>query len=57
MTTQCPKCKAENPYESKFYNECGTQITVVEKVLVITQTIEAPKKELTIGSTAAGGYP
>ncbi|MGD8540138.1 MAG: protein kinase, partial [Candidatus Aminicenantes bacterium] len=56
MTTQCPKCKAENPVESKFCNECGTQITGPEEAVVITQTIEAPSEELTTGSTFAGRY-
>ena len=26
MTTQCPKCKAENPADSRYCKECGTQI-------------------------------
>jgi serine/threonine protein kinase len=56
MTTHCPKCKAENPEESKFCNECGTQITLSEEVPVPTQTIEAPTQELTTGSTFAGRY-
>ena len=42
----CPKCKAENPDDSKFCNECGTQITVSEEIPAHTKTIEAPRDEL-----------
>jgi serine/threonine-protein kinase len=56
MATLCPKCKAENPDDSKFCKECGTQLTVSEEAPVVTQTIEAPREELTTGSTFAGRY-
>ncbi|MFC2164720.1 protein kinase [Acidobacteriota bacterium] len=52
----CPKCKAENPDESKFCNDCGTQITVSEEFPAHTKTIEAPRAELTTGSTFAERY-
>ncbi len=53
---QCPKCKSHNPGDSKFCKECGTQITVSEQIPVQTKTIEAPREELTTGSTFAGRY-
>jgi serine/threonine protein kinase/Tfp pilus assembly protein PilF len=56
MTTQCPKCKAENPDESVFCAKCGTQIRESEKQPIPTQTLEAPKEDLTTGSTFAGRY-
>jgi serine/threonine-protein kinase len=57
MTTQCPKCKAENPDESKFCNECGLQIDSIDKMPAPpTKTLELPKEELTTGSTFAGRY-
>jgi serine/threonine-protein kinase len=56
MTTQCPKCKAKNPDESVFCAKCGTQIRESEEKPLPTQTIEAPKEELTTGSTFAGRY-
>jgi serine/threonine protein kinase/tetratricopeptide (TPR) repeat protein len=56
MITLCPKCKAENQDESKFCNECGTQITGSEKASAHTETLEAPKEELTTGATFAGRY-
>ncbi len=56
MTTQCPKCKAENLDESKFCSECGSQLIESEETPAVTQTIEAPREELTTGSTFAGRY-
>jgi Tol biopolymer transport system component/serine/threonine protein kinase len=56
MITQCPKCKAENPNESKFCNECGLQLDSMDQMLMPTQTIEAPKEELTTGFSFAGRY-
>jgi serine/threonine protein kinase len=53
---QCPDCKTENPNESVFCAKCGTQIGETEKKPLPTQTIEAPREELTTGSTFAGRY-
>jgi serine/threonine protein kinase/tetratricopeptide (TPR) repeat protein len=53
---KCPKCKSDNPDDSKFCKECGTQITVTEETPAHTETLEAPKEELTTGSTFAGRY-
>ena len=57
MTTQCPKCKAENPDDSKFCNECGLQIDSIDHMPAPpTQTLETPREELTTGSIFAGRY-
>ena len=56
MTTQCPKCKAENPDTKQFCGDCGTQLTPAKETPVPTQTLEAPRDELTTGSTFAGRY-
>jgi serine/threonine protein kinase len=56
MTTRCPKCKAENPDTQSFCGDCGTQLTPAKETPVPTQTIEAPKEELTTGSTFADRY-
>jgi serine/threonine protein kinase len=56
MTIQCPKCKAENPDTKQFCGDCGTQLTPPDEIPVQTKTIEAPKEELTTGSTFAGRY-
>jgi serine/threonine protein kinase/tetratricopeptide (TPR) repeat protein len=53
---QCPKCESNNPNDSKFCKECGTQITVSKETPADTETLEAPKEELTTGSTFAGRY-
>ena len=53
---QCPKCKTDNPGESVFCAKCGTQISGSEEKPLPTQTIEAPKEELTRGSTLANRY-
>jgi len=55
MGKECPKCHFENPDDSKFCKECGTQIIPLEEITV-TETLETPKEELTTGSTFAGRY-
>jgi len=55
MTTQCPKCKEENTDAARFCSNCATPLLFSEEP-VPTQTIEAPKEELTTGSTFAGRY-
>ncbi len=56
MSVQCPKCKANNPDTQRFCGDCGTQLPVSEGISIPTQTIEAPKEELTTGSTFARRY-
>jgi len=57
MTTYCPKCKAENPEESKFCNECGLQLDSMDQMPAPpTLTLEVPKEDLTTGSSFAGRY-
>jgi serine/threonine protein kinase len=54
---KCPQCKTENPDAQKFCGECGTNITPAKATQsLITETIEAPREELTTGSTIAGRY-
>jgi len=53
---KCPKCKADNPDTQSFCGDCGTQLPVSEEIPVPTKTLEAPKEELTTGSTFAGRY-
>ena len=52
---KCPKCHFDNPSDSKFCKECGTQI-IPSKDIPVTETLETPKEELTTGSTFAGRY-
>ena len=57
MAIKCPKCNFENPDDSKFCKECGTQVISPEEVPASpTKTLETPKEELTTGSTFAGRY-
>jgi serine/threonine-protein kinase len=53
----CPKCKNQNPSDSKFCKECGTQlIETVEPDTSFTKTLETPKEELTRGTVFADRY-
>jgi serine/threonine protein kinase/tetratricopeptide (TPR) repeat protein len=53
---KCPKCHFDNPSDSKFCKECGTQLLPTEEITAPTETLEIPKEELTTGSTFAGRY-
>ena len=54
---KCPKCHFENPDDTRFCGKCGTQLPSLEEISVsTTETLSAPRKELTIGGTFAGRY-
>ncbi len=55
MTSKCPKCQTDNPSDSKYCKECATPLPSPGKAEV-TKTIEAPKEELTRGTTFADRY-
>jgi serine/threonine protein kinase/Tfp pilus assembly protein PilF len=55
MSKKCPKCNADNPDTKQFCGDCGTQLPSI-KDIDVTETIEAPKEELTTGSIFAGRY-
>jgi len=53
----CPKCRFENPADTSFCGKCGAHLFPSKKVpLSQTETILAPKQELTVGTTFAGRY-
>jgi len=57
MGIKCPECQFENPDDSKFCKECGTQIIPLEEIPASpTKTLETPAEELNTGSTFAGRY-
>jgi serine/threonine protein kinase/lipopolysaccharide biosynthesis regulator YciM len=56
MTIKCPKCDSENTDTARFCSNCATSLQPSEDIPVQTKTIEAPKEELTTGSTFAGRY-
>jgi serine/threonine protein kinase/Tfp pilus assembly protein PilF len=55
MTSKCPKCQTDNPSDSKYCKKCATPLPSLRKAEV-TKTIEAPKEELTRGTTFADRY-
>jgi uncharacterized membrane protein YvbJ len=47
---KCPRCNLDNPDDSKFCKECGTNITSAEDGQPsITKTIETLREEMGIG--------
>ena len=55
MTITCPKCQHENPAETLYCGKCATSLPSTDEIAV-TETIEAPKEELTRGTTLANRY-
>jgi serine/threonine protein kinase len=54
---KCPECHFDNPSDSKFCKECGTQLIPSEEASISpTKTLETPAGELTRGITFAGRY-
>ena len=57
MANKCPTCHSDNPDILKFCGECGTQLPPSRAHLPeMTETLQAPVRELTSGSTFAGRY-
>ena len=57
MAIKCPKCYSENPETKQFCADCGTQLPPPQShPPVVTETLQAPVRELTTGSTFAGRY-
>ena len=52
---KCPKCHFDNPSDSKFCKECGTQL-LPSKEIPVTETLETPPEELTRGTIFADRY-
>jgi hypothetical protein len=50
MGIECPKYHFDNPDDSKFCKECGTQV-ISSKEIPVTETLETPTEELTRGTT------
>jgi len=53
---KCPKCHFDNPSDSKFCKECGTQLIPPEEISAPTETLQIPMRALKIGSILAGRY-
>lgn len=55
MAIACPKCRTDNPDDSKYCKQCATPIPQNTEHSD-TQTFETPTDELTTGSTIADRY-
>ncbi len=55
MGIKCPKCFFNNPDDTLYCGKCATPLPSSKEILV-TETLETPKEELTTGSTFAGRY-
>jgi serine/threonine protein kinase len=54
---KCPKCHSDNPSDSKYCKDCGTQMISSEEIPVSpTETLVTFKEELATGSIFAGRY-
>jgi TolB-like protein/Tfp pilus assembly protein PilF/tRNA A-37 threonylcarbamoyl transferase component Bud32 len=57
VSIKCPKCQAENPDTKQYCGDCGTQLSPFEDIKIeFSETLMAPVRELTTGSTFAGRY-
>jgi len=57
VANKCPTCHSDNPDTVKFCGECGTPLPLPHgHPPVVTETLQAPVRELTTGSTFAGRY-
>ena len=57
MTIECPKCHFENQDDTIYCGKCATPLKPSEKLPIDhTETIQAPREELSTGSTFAGRY-
>jgi serine/threonine protein kinase/tetratricopeptide (TPR) repeat protein len=62
MGIRCPRCQADNPADSKYCKECATALTQAaaappaDASAFPTQTIAAPRQDLTTGMLFAGRY-
>jgi serine/threonine protein kinase/tetratricopeptide (TPR) repeat protein len=57
LSIKCPKCHSDNPDASRFCADCGTRMFPGDDFSIAqTETIEAPKEELTTGSTFTGRF-
>jgi serine/threonine protein kinase len=57
MAIRCPKCHFDNPSDTRFCGNCAAPLHAEEGVPPSpTETMQAPIKELSTGSTFAGRY-
>ncbi len=61
MAVKCPKCQHDNPEDTLFCGQCGTQIRGQipqnsKDKANFTRTLETPAQELSTGALFAGRY-
>ena len=60
MTIKCPNCHFENPEDTLFCGHCGTRLNLIQgpplSARSVTETMQAPIRELQTGSLFAGRY-
>ena len=57
MAIECPRCRTQNPEESRFCNSCATSLTPLKHVSVLpSQGSKTDTGELTRGTVFAGRY-
>jgi serine/threonine protein kinase/Flp pilus assembly protein TadD len=53
MTVKCPRCRHDNPAETKFCGQCAAPL---DPAVVPTETMHSPLRELATGTIFAGRY-
>lgn len=54
---KCPKCRSDNPPDSRFCRKCATPLPAgEEQAISVTKTLQMPASELERGTTFAGRY-
>src|SRR5512139_1409020 len=57
MSNKCPKCDHDNPEGTIYCGHCASPLKPAAKEsFVLTETLRAPREELTTGATFAGKY-
>ena len=57
MSNKCPKCDFDNPDDTIYCGRCAAPLKPSIKIPIAqTETLRAPREELTTGSTFAGKY-
>jgi serine/threonine protein kinase/tetratricopeptide (TPR) repeat protein len=57
MSNKCPKCEFDNPEDTIYCGHCAAPLKPTSKIPIAqTETLRAPREELTTGSTFAGKY-
>ncbi len=57
MSNRCPKCQHDNPDDTIYCGKCAAPLKPAAGIPIVhTETLRAPREELTTGSTFAGKY-